>query len=74
MGAHGAPLPAHPDEIRTASEERCDCAFVERAYWKLVSPTTGLAIYLCRYHYRCYQIPLAVDGWSAQELDERIEP
>jgi hypothetical protein len=54
--------------VDTPPPERCDRSYVERAYWRVTSPS-GLTLTLCRYHYRYYQVALAVLGWAAEEME-----
>lgn len=70
MGKHGE-LPPHPDDIntrtQTSDDERCDRAFVERAQWSAISPTGG-RLTLCNYHFRMYQVHLAMAGWIVEKI------
>jgi translation elongation factor P/translation initiation factor 5A len=70
MARHG--LPPHPDHIEPRthpSDERCDRAHVERARWR-VTNSAGQELTLCNYHYRRYEVPLAMEGWRAELIKE----
>lgn len=74
MARHGA-LPPHPDAIEPPthpSDERCDRAHVERATW-LLTDEHGHVLTLCNYHYRRYDVPLAMEGWRAERIEGEDE-
>lgn len=72
MTRRNAAPPGHPDNLppRThPSDERCDRAHVERARWRYTD-AHGCVLTLCNYHKRRYEVPLAMEGWAAEEIKE----